>query len=75
MEKVIYVGPNLKNRALLTAQVFIGGLPKHINKELELVPELARLFVPISKMEYAQKQIETTGTPLAKYYAKVREEL
>lgn len=75
MEKVIYVGPNLRNHALIQYAVYIGGKPKHISKELEKVPELAKLFVPVDKLEYAQKQINSPGTPLAKYYAKVKEAL
>lgn len=75
MEKLIYVGPNLRNHALIQYAVYIGGMPKHIDNELEKVPELAKLFVPISKLEHAQKQIEIPGTPIAKYYEKVKEEL
>lgn len=75
MEKLIYVGPNLRNNALIQFTVFAGGMPKHIDKELAAVPELAKLFVPIAKLEPAQVQIAAYGTPLAKYYQKVKEAL
>lgn len=72
-KKLIYVGPNFRNHAVTKYSVFEGGLPKHIAKDVEKVPELKRLFVPLEKLEAAETDIKTKGTPLNKYYNIVKE--
>ncbi|WP_276764772.1 hypothetical protein [Phascolarctobacterium succinatutens] len=70
-EKLIYIGPALSCGRLPRYSVFIGGLPSHLEGELSRCPKLAKLFVPIGKLNEAEKELEKPGTPLHKYYAEV----
>ena len=71
--KLIYIGPNLSRGRLLQYQVFIGGLPTHLEAEFEALPALKRLFVPIAEMATAAEQAKQKGTPLNKYYKQAME--
>lgn len=68
VDRLIYVGPPYKGGKLLKYQVFIGGLPKHIDDVFEKVPQIKNLFVPIAELANAEKAIAKSGTPLNKYY-------
>ncbi len=72
-EKLIYIGPNLSRGRLLQYQVFIGGLPTHLDEEFAAMPALKRLFVPVAEMNKALEQIKQKGTPLNKYYKEALE--
>ena len=37
-DKLIYIGPNLSRGRLLQYQVFIGGLPEHLDAEFDEFP-------------------------------------
>ena len=39
-ERLIYVGPSYKNGKLLKYQVFIGGLPTHVDDVFEKCPQI-----------------------------------
>lgn len=67
-ERLIYVGPPYKGGKLLKYQVFIGGLPKHIDDVFEKCPQIKSLFVPVAELVEAEKAIAKAGTPLNKYY-------
>ena len=67
-QRFIYIGPTLKTSKLLKYQVFIGGLPTHINDVFEKCPQIKQLFVPTDKFIAAEKQVKQKGTPLNKYY-------
>ena len=67
--KLIYIGPNLSRGRLLQYQVFIGGLPTHLEEEFEAMPALKRLFVPVAELNAAKQP----GTPLYKYYKEALE--
>lgn len=67
-ERLIYVGPSYKNGKLLKYQVFIGGLPMHIDDVFEACPQIKKLFVPVKDLVQAEKDIATAGTPMHKYY-------
>ena len=70
-EKLIYIGPSLSRGRLPRYSIFIGGLPIHLEGEFSKCPKLAKLFVPISKLSEAEKELEKPGTPLHKYYIEV----
>ena len=72
-EKLIYVGPNLSRGRLLQYQVFIGGLPMHLDEEFAAMPALKCLFVPVAELNAAMAQIKQPGTPLHKYYKEALE--
>lgn len=67
-ERLIYVGPSYKGGKLQKYQVFIGGLPTHIDDVFEKCPQIKNLFVPVSNLAEAEKAIAKAGTPLNKYY-------
>lgn len=67
-QRLIYIGPTLKGYKLVKYQVFIGGYPKHIDDEFAKCPQLKRLFVPVKDLVQAEKDVQTAGTPLNKYY-------
>lgn len=71
--KLIYIGPNMSRGRLLQYQVFIGGLPTHLEAELAALPALKRLFVPVAEMSAAVAQVKQAGTPLNKYYKQALE--
>lgn len=72
-EKLIYIGPNLSRGRLLQYQVFIGGLPTHLEEEFTSMPALKRLFVPVADLNVAMEQVKQAGTPLNKYYKQALE--
>lgn len=67
-QRLIYVGPTLKGYKLIKYQVFIGGYPTHVDAEFAKCPQLKRLFVPVKDLVQAEKEVNTVGTPLNKYY-------
>ena len=67
-DKLIYIGPNLSRGRLLQYQVFVGGLPTHLDEEFAAMPALKRLFVPVAELNAAMAQTKQPGTPLNKYY-------
>ena len=67
-ERLIYVGPSYKNGKLLKYQVFIGGLPTHIDDVFEKRPQIKKLFVAVSELPEAEMAIAKAGTPMNKYY-------
>lgn len=72
-DKLIYIGPNLSRGRLLQYQVFIGGLPEHLDAEFAAMPALKRLFVPVAELNAAMAQTKQPGTPLYKYYKEALE--
>lgn len=72
-DKLIYIGPNLSRGRLLQYQVFIGGLPEHLDAEFDEFPQLERLFVPLEKLNEAVEEARKAGTPLNKYYKQAME--
>ena len=67
-QRLIYVGPTLKGYKLIKYQVFIGGYPTHLAEEFAKCPQLKRLFVPVKDLVQSEKEVNTAGTPLNKYY-------
>ena len=72
-DKLIYIAPNLSRGRLLQYQVFIGGLPTHLEEEFAAMPALKRLFVPVAELNAAMAQAKQPGTPLNKYYKEALE--
>ncbi|MBU5672643.1 hypothetical protein [Paenibacillus brevis] len=65
-EQLIYIGPPIgKNGiALRTHQTFIGGHPAYYESLYTAYPLIKKLFVPVTELREAQKQIATAGTAL-----------
>lgn len=72
-QHLIYVGPTLKGYKLIKYQVFIGGYPTHLDEEFAKCPQLKRLFVSVKDLVQAEKDVNTAGTPLNKYYKLAQE--
>lgn len=68
--RIIYVGPTRKNRSIIQYTVYKGGYPESVKAEIAACPVLNKLFVPVSQLEQARKDIQTKGTILNKYYNK-----
>lgn len=66
--KVIYIGPNLSDHSVKRYQVFEGGIPDYLEDKLNSYAFFKRLFVPISSLVSAEKELNTPGTPLFKYF-------
>ncbi|MNO01215.1 hypothetical protein D3C81_2213000 [compost metagenome] len=50
--------------AIRSNQTFIGGYPQYYKALFEEYPNLKTLFVPVTQLREAQKQIQKTGTAL-----------
>lgn len=68
-ETMVYVGPNMSGKLLLTQfSTFRNGLPKHIEEAVKTDAALKRLIVPVSDLSMARQQIKKAGTGLAKAF-------
>ena len=65
---LIYVGPNVAGSPLKQFQVFRGGLPKYIEAEIEKIPEIKGLIIPVEKLETARRKIKAPGTNEARLF-------
>lgn len=72
LEKHIYVGPNLKSGKLVKYSIY-KGMPRHLDDLFEQNTWFKQLFVKISDLAVAEKEIATSGTPKNKYYIMAQE--
>lgn len=70
-EQLIYVGPTLKN-GITKHSVYRGGIPEYVKAELERIPELRFLFLPVADFPARQGEIMQTGTTLNAAYMAVQ---
>ncbi|MBB3132120.1 hypothetical protein FHS19_006847 [Paenibacillus rhizosphaerae] len=65
-EQLIYIGPPLREGGvgIRTNQTFLGGHPAYFKPLYTAYPQIKELFVPVDKLQEAQKQIKKTGTAL-----------
>lgn len=64
---LIYVGPNLIKRGLITYMTFRDGVPSFITDDT-----LKKLIVPVSELKKAQQDIMKKGTLLHTYYVRAQ---
>ena len=69
-ESVAYMGPDIKN-VVINGTVYIGELPAALKKQIEEVPALKGLLVPVSKLASAGVAISTKETALNNLYTAV----
>lgn len=67
-EKLIYVGPNLSDHSVKRYQIFENGIPDYLIEKSKKYSFFKRLFVPVSSLVSAEKEIRQPGTPLYKYF-------
>lgn len=70
MEAVAYCGPSIKGIAPRYT-VFLDGLPGKLKEQMEQVPLLKALLVPIDKLPEMRMKIEQDGTRENILYKKV----
>ena len=71
-EPEIYTGPNILAFALQKYQVFRGGLPPHVVRAVEKIPEIQGLIVPVSELEAMRQKIDRPGTNESRLYYSVQ---
>ncbi|WP_215508381.1 hypothetical protein [Peptoniphilus sp. EMRHCC_23] len=62
-DQVVYIGDNFGVECA-TGTVFIGGIPKTMEKHMEAVPLLEHLFVPVEDIVKARAELATEGSLL-----------
>lgn len=72
---MIYIGPSLPNGLLARFTVFNGDYPLHIKELRERSAALRGLFVPVSRLSQAKKDVETQGNILNLYAKNVLKEI
>lgn len=60
-KQLIYCGPSLGLKVTKNA-VYIGGIPKSIDKEISECKEIEKLFVPIEQYIETKQKINEIGT-------------
>jgi hypothetical protein len=70
---VIYVGPPL--RKLATFAVFRGNLPQYLNQELERIPEMRSLFLPVKDFSSRQAEVNDPTNILYSAYQTVQSKI
>lgn len=71
----VYIGPTMHRRAMVTASCYRGGLPDHVVKLMEKIPELAWMIVPLKDVAAVKMLIKEQGTQengIFKYIETVR---
>lgn len=69
-ESVMYVGPSIRG-VIATATVFNNGFPEIVNRKIEECPSLTELFVPVSEVGAALKDIQNKEGAISVFYGKV----
>lgn len=69
---VVYIGPTIKN-VVSTGTIYNNGLPEPLKKEMEKLPMIGSLLIPVDRLAAAQKELATPGSALAIIYAKVND--
>ncbi|MNW55609.1 hypothetical protein D3C74_332860 [compost metagenome] len=72
-DHLIYVGPSLEKGRLRTNQAFVGGYPVYHSDLFDKYKQLKSLFVPVTELVQAQKDLLTAGHPLNIAYKSVKE--
>lgn len=72
IESLIYVGPNIYKMAMHRFQVYRGGLPPHVTRAIEKIPEIKNLIVPVTELETMRQKINKAGTNESRLFDSVR---
>ena len=73
-EPKIYTGPNIFALALQRFQVFRGGLPPHVKRAIEKLPEIEALIVPVSELTSMRQKIDRPGTNESRLFGNLQQE-
>lgn len=69
LEKVIYMGPTIKNVAV-QGTVYEGGLPPELEEKAKKNPALQALIIPLKDLPKANAELATPGSALDVLYKK-----
>lgn len=69
-EHVVYIGPSVKGK-LKNGTAYTRGIPKILEKMIQKEPAMKKMFVPISEIAEAQKQISDENSALNIIYKKI----
>lgn len=64
LDQLVYVGPSIPKRGIRHGVIYKGGKPAVFRDIFENYPVFETLFVPVSDLVKAQKQVVTEGTAL-----------
>ena len=68
----VYIGPNLPGGTLSSFTVFKNGVPAHVEQLVAQTPELADLFVPVSRLAESRRRLARHGREARAYRAVVK---
>ena len=74
-ETVMYIGPTVRGVVINGTLFKDGKLPVLVKKRTEEMPVLQSLFVPVSKLAEAQRELKDSTSAMAICYAKAVEAL
>jgi hypothetical protein len=74
-ETVMYIGPTVRGVVINGTLFKDGKLPALVEKRTEEMPVLQSLFVPVSKLAEAQKELKDSKSAMAICYSKAVEAL
>lgn len=67
-QQKIYIGPGIAKEGVLHNQVFLNGLPPHMQLAIQHYPEIQELIVDVKDYSEASEKVKRKGTPLNAYY-------
>lgn len=69
-----YIGPTIPGVAV-TCTVYNNGIPKELQEEINKVPAIRSLIVPVTKLAAARKEINQKNSALRVCYEKVEQHI
>ncbi|UNY40572.1 hypothetical protein KLER11_gp15 [Pararheinheimera phage vB_PsoM_KLER1-1] len=63
-ETLIYVGPTISSLSLMQFSMYREGIPAHLNTAVKDCSYLSKLFVPVSELNAARRDINRDGSVL-----------
>ena len=63
-EQKVYIGPNVQRLGLMKNQVYLGGIPGHVQAAIAQYPEIDEMIVTIEEFTKARNDINKKGTHL-----------
>ena len=59
---LVDVGPTLHRRTLIAASCYRAGIPDHVKRLMEKIPELAQVIVPLADVRETRRRASELGT-------------
>ena len=65
---MVYAGPTMHRRVIIGGSVYKGGIPAHILKLVEKVPDVGSMIVPLKDFAAVRAEANTQGTEYHRLY-------